>query len=183
MFAVPMPATRADLFRRLDDLGIATTTIEHPPVFTVAESDSLHRDIAGGHTKNLFLKDAKDNLWLIVAGHHTPIDLKALHKTLGAARFSFGKAELLKDVLGVTPGSVTALSLINDTEARVNVVVDAALMRYDQINCHPLENTATTSIGREDLLSFMRACGHAPRIVEIAATATGHANSANGETT
>jgi Ala-tRNA(Pro) deacylase len=178
-----MPATRADLFRRLTELGIATTTAEHPAVFTVAESDALHCDIPGGHTKNLFLKDAKDKLWLIVAGHHTPVDLKALHKTLGAARFSFGKPELLMETLGVTPGSVTALSLINDTETRVNVVVDAALMRYDQINCHPLENTATTSIGREDLLAFMRACGHAPRIVEIAAAATGPASTTNGETT
>jgi Ala-tRNA(Pro) deacylase len=164
-----MPATRADLFRRLEDLGIKTTTVEHPAVFTVAESDQLHRDLPGGHTKNLFLKDAKDKLWLVVAEHHTPVDLKALHKQLGAARFSFGKAELLGEVLGVTPGSVTALALINDPANRISVVVDAALMRYEVINCHPLENTATTAIGRDDLLKFMRASGHEPRIVEIAA--------------
>lgn len=164
-----MPATKADLFQRLDALGITTSTIEHEPVFTVAESDRLHRDLAGGHTKNLFLKDAKDQLWLIVAGHHTTVDLKSLHKTLGAGRFSFGKPDLLLETLGVTPGSVTALSLINDKTGRVKVVVDAALMGYETINCHPLENTATTSIGREDLLKFMRACGHAPRVVEIAA--------------
>lgn len=167
---VPMPASRADLFRRLDDLGIKTTTVEHAAVFTVAESDKIHADLPGGHTKNLFLKDAKDTLWLVVAEHQTPVDLKALHKQLGAARFSFGKAELLAEVLGVTPGSVTALAIINDTTGRVSVVVDAALMRYEVINCHPLENTATTAIGREDLLKFIRASGHEPRIVEIAAT-------------
>jgi Ala-tRNA(Pro) deacylase len=166
-----MPATRADLFRRLDELGITTTTTEHAAVFTVAESDKLHADLPGGHTKNLFLKDAKDKLWLVIAEHHTPVDLKALHKQLGAGRFSFGKAELLAEVLGVTPGSVTALAVINDLDRRVSVVVDAALMRYEVINCHPLENTATTAIGRDDLLKFMRASGHEPRIVEIAAVA------------
>jgi Ala-tRNA(Pro) deacylase len=166
-----MHATRADLFHRLDSLGIATTTVEHSAVFTVAESDTLHGSLPGGHTKNLFLKDAKDKLWLVVAEHHTPIDLKALHKLLGAARFSFGKADLLLEVLGVTPGSVTALAIMNDTAHRVSVVVDAALLRYDVIHCHPLENTATTAVGREDLLKFMRATGHEPQIVALAAPA------------
>jgi Ala-tRNA(Pro) deacylase len=162
-----MPATRTDLFERLATLGITTTTIEHKAVFTVDESDALHKEIPGGHTKNLFLKDAKDKLWLIVAESHTPIDLKALHKQLGAARFSFGKAELLLEVLGVTPGSVTALAVINDTAGCVSVVVDAALMRYDHINCHPLENTATTSVPRDGLITFLRATGHEPRIVAL----------------
>jgi Ala-tRNA(Pro) deacylase len=166
-----MPATRDQLFQRLAALGIATTTIEHPAVFTVAESETLNASLAGGHTKNLFLKDAKDKLWLVVAEHHTPVDLKALHKQLGAARFSFGKPDLLLEVLGVSPGSVTALAVMNDTAHRVSVVVDAALMRYDVINCHPLENTATTAIGRDDLLKFMRATGHEPQIVALAASA------------
>jgi Ala-tRNA(Pro) deacylase len=164
-----MPATRQDLFDRLAALGITTTTIAHAAVFTVDESDALHKSIPGGHTKNLFLKDAKDKLWLIVAESHTPIDLKALHKQLGAARFSFGKPELLLEVLGVTPGSVTALSVINDTAGRVSVVVDAALMRYEQINCHPLENTATTSVPRDGLIAFLRATGHEPQIVALQA--------------
>ena len=166
-----MPTTRQQLFDRLTALGITTTTVEHDAVFTVAESDALHRQIPGGHTKNLFLKDAKDKLWLVVAESHTPVDLKALHKQLGAARFSFGKPELLLEVLGVTPGSVTALAVINDTTGRVSVVVDAALMRYDIINCHPLENTATTSVSRDGLLAFLRATGHEPRIVAIGETA------------
>lgn len=162
-----MSATRAQLFERLSALGVETTTIEHAAVFTVEESDALHREIAGGHTKNLFLKDAKDRLWLIVAEAHTPVDLKALHKRLGAARFSFGRPDLLAETLGVTPGSVTALAVMNDTDGRVTVVVDAALMRYDVINCHPLENTATTSVPREGLMTFLRATGHEPRIVDL----------------
>ncbi|MGE0767867.1 MAG: prolyl-tRNA synthetase associated domain-containing protein [Hyphomicrobiaceae bacterium] len=162
-----MPKTRDELMSRLEELGIGVSTIEHEPVFTVAESDRLHREIAGGHTKNLFLKDAKDRLWLIVAEAHTPIDLKALPKAIGSARLSFGKPELLMDVLGVTPGSVTALALINDTAHRVSVVVDQRLMDYEVINCHPLVNSATTSLQREDMIVFMEACGHKPRILAL----------------
>ena len=162
-----MPRRRQELMDRLAELGIATTTIEHEAVFTVAESDRLHHEIEGGHTKNLFLKDAKEKLWLVVAEAHTPIDLKALPKVIGSARLSFGKPELLMDVLGVTPGSVTALALVNDQSRRVSVVVDRRLMGYEVINCHPLENTATTSIRRDDLIKFMQACGHAPRILAL----------------
>ncbi|MGE0698920.1 MAG: prolyl-tRNA synthetase associated domain-containing protein [Hyphomicrobiaceae bacterium] len=162
-----MPKTRAELMARLDELGIETTTVEHEPVFTVAESERLHREIAGGHTKNLFLKDAKDKLWLVVAEAHTAVDLKALPKAIGSARLSFGKAELLMEVLGVLPGSVTALALVNDTSRRVSVVVDERLMRYDIINCHPLVNTATVGIHRDDLLRFMGACGHVPRVLAV----------------
>ncbi len=167
-----MPKTRADLMARLDELGIATTTTDHRAVFTVAESDHLHREIAGGHTKNLFLKDHKDRLWLVVAESHTPVDLKALQKVIGSGRLSFGKPELLLQVLGVQPGSVTALALINDTAGRVSVVVDQALMQYDVINCHPLENTATTSIHRDDLLEFMKACGATPSLLPLTGAAS-----------
>lgn len=167
-----MPLTRQELFDRLAALGIETTTIDHEPVFTVAESDRLHREIAGGHTKNLFLKDAKDKLWLVVAEAHTPIDLKALPKAIGSARLSFGKPDLLMEVLGVTPGSVTALALVNDTGRRVSVVVDRRLMEYEVVNCHPLVNTATTGIRRDDLIRFMEDCGHSPRIAALTGPAT-----------
>ncbi|MFV0295734.1 MAG: prolyl-tRNA synthetase associated domain-containing protein [Hyphomicrobiaceae bacterium] len=163
-----MPVTREQLMTRLDDLGIETRTVEHEAVFTVAESDQLHREIEGGHTKNLFLKDAKGRLWLVVAEAHTPVDLKALPKVIGSARLSFGKPELLMEVLGVPPGSVTAFAVINDTGRRVSVVVDQRLMVYDRINCHPLENTATTSIARDDLLAFMRASGVEPQVLPLA---------------
>jgi len=161
------PKQRAQLFARLQQLRIETTTYEHPAVFTVAESEALHREIPGGHTKNLFLKDAKGRLFLVVAESTSRIDLKALPKVLQCARLSFGKPDLLMEVLGVTPGSVTAFSLISDPDQRVSVVLDAALMEHPTINCHPLENTATTNIGRDDLLAFMRACGHEPMILQL----------------
>lgn len=162
-----MPASRDDLMKRLTGLGIATSTIEHQAVFTVAESAEVERALVGGKTKNLFFKDAKGVLWLVVAESHTRIDLKALPGIIGCGRLSFGKPDLLMEVLGVAPGSVTAFSLINDTGRRVNVVIDAALMRHDTVNAHPLVNTATSNIAREDLLRFIRACGHEPRILPV----------------
>jgi len=164
------------LFARLEQLGIGHRTVEHAPVFTVAESERLERSLPGGHTKNLFLKDAKGRLFLVVAESRTAVDLKSLHKTLGCARLSFGKADLLMDVLGVPAGSVTALSLINDRERRVSVVIDAHLMRHDSINCHPLENTATTNIGRDDLIKFIRACGHDPKFASLNGPGAGDAS-------
>lgn len=159
-----LPASRQKLFERLAELGIKTVTVEHRPLFTVADSAELERDLAGAHTKNLFLKGDKGALFLVVAQSKTKVDLKGLSRQLGAGRFSFGKPELLLEVLGVTPGSVTAFAVMNDVALRVQVVIDATLMEHDIINCHPLENTATTSIAREDLLRFMRAGGHQLRI-------------------
>lgn len=164
---MPPPLTRAELLARLDALGIEHRTVDHEAVFTVAESDRLHRELPGGHTKNLFLKDAKDRLWLVVAEAHTAIDLKALPKAIGSARLSFGRAELLMEVLGVTPGSVTVLALANDHDRRVSIVVDERLMDFDVVNCHPLTNTATTSLARDDVLRFIRACGHEPRVLSL----------------
>ncbi len=152
---------------RLAELGIETRTVDHAPVFTVEDSGELYEKIAGGHTKNLFLKDAKGRLFLIVAHHGTRVDLKSLPPVIGSARLSFGKAELLEAVLGVQPGSVTAFAVMNDGENQVRVVVDQNLMRFDTINLHPMENTATTSIAREDLLRFIRATGHSPQIAAL----------------
>jgi Ala-tRNA(Pro) deacylase len=163
-----VPATRQDLLARLAELGIATETVEHPAVFTVAEGSALERRLPGGHTKNLFLKDKKGRLFLVVALGHAKIDLKALHKVVGCERLSFGRPELLLEVLGVQPGSVTPFALINDTGRRVTVILDADMMRYERLNYHPLANTATTNIARDDLLRFIRACGHEPRILAAA---------------
>lgn len=163
----PPPLTRAELFDRLAGMGIATRTIDHPALFTVAESSAIERELPGGHTKNLFLKDAKGNLFLIIAGANTPVDLKSLPSVINSHRLSFGRPELLMQVLGIPPGSVTAFSLANDHAGRVDVLIDAELMRHDTINCHPLENTATTNIAREDLLRFIRATGHEPRVVQL----------------
>ncbi|HVZ05962.1 prolyl-tRNA synthetase associated domain-containing protein [Hyphomicrobium sp.] len=164
-----MPVSRDDLMIRLSELGIATQTVDHPPAFTVAQSSSIDIPLPGAHTKNLFLKDANGALVLIVARTTTVIDLKSLPKRLGTGRLSFGKPELLLSALGVTPGSVTAFAVANDSAHRVMVVFDQALMAEDSINCHPLENTATTNIARDDLLRFIRSTGHEPRIVDLSA--------------
>lgn len=168
---ITVPATRQDLFAHLRQLGIATETVEHEAVFTVEQSSRLERELPGGHTKNLFLKDKKDRLFLVVALGRAQIDLKQLHKILGSDRLSFGRPELLLQVLGVPAGSVTPFALINDKEQRVTVILDADMMRHDRLNYHPLENTATTNIGRDDLVRFIRACGHAPKILPVAAGA------------
>ena len=163
-----MPATPDELFATLDRLGIAHPTVSHPPLFTVEQSQSLRGTIPGGHTKNLFLKDKKDALFLVTALEDATIELKSLHRRLGAAgRFSFGSAELMMETLGVMPGAVTPFGAINDSDRRVTVVLDAALMEHAIINAHPLVNTMTTSIGRDDVLKFLKATGHPPRIVAV----------------
>ena len=164
-----MPATPADLFARLAALGIETTTVEHPPLFTVEESKRLRGEIPGGHTKNLFLKDRKDALFLVVALESAEIDLKRLHDRLGCGRLSFGRAELLEEALGIAPGSVTPFAVINDTQGRVKVVLDEPMMREPLLNYHPLVNTATTAIRSEDLVRFLRDAGHEPRVLRVSA--------------
>lgn len=162
-----LPITRKDLFQMLADLGIATRTAEHAATFTVAESQSIDATLPGAHTKNLFVKDPNGNLLLIVANTETKIDLKAVAKRLGIGRLSFGRPELLMTVLGVSPGSVTAFAIANDIEKRVTIAVDASLLSHDSLNCHPLENTATTNIARDELLRFIRATGHEPQIISL----------------
>ncbi|MGQ0664365.1 MAG: prolyl-tRNA synthetase associated domain-containing protein [Pseudomonadota bacterium] len=162
-----MPATRADLFQRLAELGIETETHEHRAVFTVEQSRELHARIPGGHSKNLFLKDAKDRLWLIVAPAEAAVDLKALPERIGSKRLSFGRPELLFEALGVEAGSVTPFALINDTGRRMTLVIDQAMLSEEVLNFHPLENTATTSISPADLIAFVRACGHEPVVVAL----------------
>ena len=164
-----MPASPEQLFLYLDSLGIAHKTVTHPPLFTVEQSRLLRGQIPGGHTKNLFLKDKKDALFLVVALEDAAIDLKSLHRRLGAAgRFSFGSADLMRTTLGVEPGAVTPFGVFNDTDRRITVVLDAAMMRHATLNYHPLVNTMTTSIARDDLMKFLAATGHPPRIEPVA---------------
>ena len=165
-----MPATLDELFAFLDTLGIAHKTVNHPAVFTVEQARDLRGAIAGGHTKNLFLRDKKGVPYLVVAPEDAAIELRSLHRLLGASgRFSFGSAELMQEVLGVLPGSVTPFAAINDTEHRVSVVLDAALLAHETLNFHPLVNTATTTISRDGLLKFLAATGHTPRIEVLCA--------------
>ena len=163
-----MPKSAEELFAFLDRLGIHVATTTHPPLFTVADSQALRGQIEGGHTKNLFLKDKKDNYYLVTLDEDATVDLKSIHQKIGAAsRVSFGKPEALLDLIGVASGAVTVLGLINDTDGRVKMVIDSALLEHRVINVHPLSNEATTSIAREDLLLFLRATGHEPAILKV----------------
>lgn len=165
-----MPATPQDLFAYLDRLEIRHSTVEHPPLFTVEQSQALRGAIPGTHTKNLFLKDKKGALFLVTALEDASIELKSLHNRVGArGRFSFGPADLMIRTLGVEPGSVTPFGALNDTQHQVTVVLDAALMNHETISAHPLTNTMTTTIGRDDLLRFLRATGHEPQIAAVSA--------------
>jgi Ala-tRNA(Pro) deacylase len=164
--------TREDLLAFLAAHGIEHTTREHAAVFTVAESGDIKTDIPGAHTKNLFLKDAKDQLWLVSAEGHAQIDLKRLHTVIGSARLSFGKAELMEAVLGVTPGSVTAFGLVNDTGRQVRFVLDRTLAEADLVNFHPLTNTATTTVTADGFRRFLAAIGVTPLVVDFAAMRT-----------
>lgn len=165
-----MPKSRDELFAFIDSLGIAVSTKEHPPLFTVADSQALRGEIAGGHTKNLFLKDKKDNFFLVTVDEEADVDLKQIHHLIGAAsRVSFGKPEALLELLGVVPGAVTVFGLINDTEGRVKLVLDSTLMENEIVNAHPLINEATTSIAASDLLTFVKATGHEPLVLKVSA--------------
>jgi Ala-tRNA(Pro) deacylase len=163
-----MPASPDDLFALLDRLGIATVTVEHPPLFTVEQSRTLRGTIPGAHTKNLFLVDRKDRLFLVSAAEDAQIDLKRLHAKLGASgRFSFGKAGMLREALGIEPGSVSPFAAINDAAHRVTIVLDQALLAHNELNFHPLVNTRTTRIRRDDLMRFLAATGHAPLVAAV----------------
>ena len=163
-----MPATPAELFAFLDRLCVSHASVSHPPLFTVEQSRALRGKVPGAHTKNLFLKDKRGALFLVVTLEEAEIELKSLHRRLGATgRFSFGSAEAMRELLGVEPGSVTPFAVINDVERKVAVVLDRAMLAHDVLNYHPLTNTMTTSIGRDGLLRFLEACGHAPRIEPV----------------
>jgi Ala-tRNA(Pro) deacylase len=162
-----MPTSPDQLFAHLEGLGIRTRTVQHPPVFTVEEAKALRGDLPGAHIKNLFLRNKKGEMWLVVAEESRPIDLKALGERLGAGRLSFGSPERLMSYLGVVPGAVTPFALINDREGEVRVAIDKAILEQDPVNCHPLANDMTTAIAPRDLLAFIESSGHKPTILDL----------------
>ena len=170
-FAGPAPGakTRPELLAFLDNLGLNHETVDHPAFFTVDEGRSHKASMPGGHSKNLFLKDKKGGLCLVVAWCDTKADLPALGKALGAkGRYSFGKPDLMTQTLGVAPGAVTPFTLINETAKALNIVVlDEALMAFERVWFHPLQNTASTAIAPSDLVKFIEACGFVPRLFDL----------------
>jgi len=164
---IELPTSPEQVLARLEALGIASRTFRHAPVFTVEEAKALRGELAGAHIKNLFLRNKKGAMWLVTCLEDRPIDLKALAAALGAGRFSFGSAERLMAHLGVQPGSVTPLAVVNDRAGRVAVVLDKALLDFDEVNCHPLVNDMTTTLSSADLVAFLEAEGHAPRLLDF----------------
>ena len=167
-----MPASPDDLFDFLDTLNIAHKTVTHEATFTVEEGRDLKASMPGGHSKNLFMKDKDGVIVLISAWAESELKLNQLHKLIGTRRLSFGSAELLYEMLGVRPGSVTAFALLNDTKGTVRFIVDEALMAFETVNFHPLENTATTAISAADLTRFVEATDHSVTQIDFKALLT-----------
>jgi Ala-tRNA(Pro) deacylase len=166
------PASPARLFDRLRDLGIDFSTMHHPPVFTVEEAKTLRGEVAGCHTKNLFLRDKKGRMWLVVCQEDRSVDLKDLAVRLGAKRLSFGSAERLMRHLGVIPGAVTPFAVVNDTNGDVRVAIDRGILERGPLNFHPLDNAMTTSISAPDFLRFLEAEDHAAHLLDFERRAT-----------
>lgn len=160
---------RDTLLAWMVERGIDQTTHDHPAVFTVDEGHEIKAAMPGAHTKNLFLKDKKGRLWLISARQDTVIDLKAAPRTIGSDRVSFGNETLMVETLGVRPGSVTALGLINDVDRRVTFIIDKRLWDADIVNFHPLTNTATTALTQAAFRRFLSEIGREPLVIDFSA--------------
>lgn len=162
------PATPEALLGHLADLGIEVETVTHAPVFTVDEAKAVRGELSGGHTKNLFLRNKKGRMWLIVCPEDRQIDLKSLAQRLDAGRFSFGSADRLIRYLGVIPGAVTPFAVINDHGGAVKLVIDSSLLESATLNVHPLDNAMTTAITPADLVRFLESVDHAPDVIALA---------------
>ena len=161
------PRTPAELLAMLVGLGIATSTVDHAPLFTVEDSKNLRGDLPGGHCKNLFLRNKKGGMWLVVCPEDRILHLKTLGALLGAGSISFASPERLMTYLGVAPGAVSPFAVINDTEAVVQVVLDEEMMSESLLNYHPLTNEQTTAITPGDLMAFLAAVDHSPQVVSL----------------
>jgi Ala-tRNA(Pro) deacylase len=158
---------KEELLSVLTDIGIAYTNHEHPAVFTVEEAAQHQSGISGAHSKNLFFKDKKKNLFLVVTLADKPVKIKEVAKKIGGNNMSFGKPDLLMEVLGMIPGAVTPFAAINIKDHDVKIVLDEEMMAHDLLNFHPLENTATTTITSNDLVKFLEHCGQTPQIIRL----------------
>lgn len=159
------PLSSEDLLAYLEERGIESSTVEHPPVFTVEEARRLRGDLPGAHSKSLFLRNKKGRMWLVVTLEDRPIDLKELGVRLESGRLSFGSPERLMRYLGVIPGAVTPFAVINDQEGVVTVALDRQMLEVEPLNFHPLDNTKTTAISTASLIRFLNATGHTPQLL------------------
>lgn len=159
---------RTCLFARFAELGIAAPVVPYPAHATAEEGKALRGDLSGTFTKNLLLKDKKGRLFLIAFHEDRALDLKTLHTVIGATgRLGFAPAERMETLLGVSPGALTPLGVINDAEGLVTVVVDAVLFDAAQVNFHPLVQEESVGLALAELLAFIRSCGREPMLVDF----------------
>lgn len=149
----------------LDELGLDHSTIEHPPVFTVEEAKRLRGTLPGGNCKSLFLKNKKGEMWLVVVAEDHRVDLEKLAAALGSKRLSFASPQRLLDYLGVIPGAVSPLAVVNDRGCALTVVLSAELLDFEVLNFHPLVNDRTTALVTTDFFRFLRSTGHEPTVM------------------
>ena len=159
-FEDSLPTTSSAIMAHLDALGLSYQLHEHPPLRTVEDSQNHRGEMTGGHIKNLYLRDRKKNNYLVVAEETKDIDLKTLSDAIGAARLSFGSSDRLMEFLGVRPGAVSPLTLYNDHDHNVRLVMDKSLYDYYEINVHPLVNDKTLTMKIADLDTFLEKTGH-----------------------
>lgn len=160
-------ASHQKVIGALDTLGLAHKTSKHEPMFTVEDAIRLREDDSGGHSKNLFLKNRKGCMWLVVMGESKRANLASLSKTLQSGSLSFASADRLMNYLGVTPGAVTPLAVMNDHQCKVTLIIERALLDYDILHFHPCTNDMTTSLSAEALLTFVTSWNHPPVIIDM----------------
>lgn len=166
-FKDSLPTSPEDLIRALGDAGIDHSLHEHPPLRTVEDSKAFRGDMEGTHVKNLYLRDRKKKNFLVVAQEDRAIDLKSLPDMIGSDRLSFGSADRLFEFLGVRPGAVSPFTLINDSEHRVSLALDASLMQAERLYFHPLVNDLTLGVSADGLRRFLEITGHEPRMISL----------------
>ncbi len=161
------PATPVQVQRALDDLGIKHSSISHAPMRTVADSRALREGVPGGYSKNLFLRNRKGKMLLVTLLEHRTVNLKALGEMLGLGKPSFASPQRLMQYLGVIPGAVTPLAVLNDVTRSVSVVLDQQLLSMDPLHFHPCDNSMTTTVSSVDLMRYIEHYHEAPAIVDF----------------
>ena len=161
------PLESDQLLAMLDQRSISHHTLDHAPMWTVEDAKAIRAPSPHGHTKNLFVRNKKGKMWLLTLHEDRKVDLKATAALLGANRFSFASPERLMHYLGVTPGAVSAFSILNDVTHQVRFFVDEALMADPEWHIHPLVNTRTTTIKRETLLAFLHDQGFSHQVLRF----------------